>query len=67
MLPITKMPCKMAQVFSRKSFIVEGQVRQLAIPHMLCGGQSSSGTVFSSIIRFSPARVIPLAPSSSSS
>jgi hypothetical protein len=43
------MPSKMTQACSRKPLITEGRVRQLASQISLCGGQSSSGTVLSSI------------------
>jgi len=44
------MPSKwLRHVVSRKPLITEGQVRQLAIQIGLCGGQSSSGTILSSI------------------
>jgi hypothetical protein len=50
----------MAQAVSRRHLTAEARVRSRVSPGEICGGQSGTGTGFSSSSRFSPVNFIPL-------
>jgi hypothetical protein len=49
----------MAEAVSRQPVIAEARVRSLVSPFGMCGGQSDTGTGFSSSFSVSPANISP--------